>query len=199
MGFFKQYTGYKAERTTAPPTRTELLAKLNTITNPKHKALFTFLYLIGGRIEELVGLPKKDYPPIMKYQLETKISTDGKELIVVRNVRTLKTKKANDFRHIPISVNSEKEFLNLFNGYFGTLSPQEPLFDYSRVYVWQLAKKYFGKDWFPHWFRHTRATHLVEYYGFETNQLVQFFGWKNVNRTLTYVHLNWESLAQKMN
>jgi len=198
MPFFKEYLGYKAERTTPPPTRTELLTKLSNITNPKHKAFFTFLYLIGGRIEEIVGLPKKEYPPIMKYQIEEITTEQSKEMIVVRNVRTLKTKNTNDFRHIPISKEKEKDFLNYLTPYLTIVPNDQPLFNYHRTYAWQLAKKYFGKEWFPHWLRHTRATHLAEEYQFTTNDLVQYFGWKDINRTLTYVHLNWESLAKKM-
>ena len=198
MPFFKQYEGYKAERKLPPPTRTELLTKLGTIKSVKHKAFFTFLYLLGARIEEIVGLPAKEYQPVMKYQFEEKVSSEGKEMIVVRNVRTLKTKKGSDFRHIPISKETEKDFLAILLPYVQEVPNDKPLFNYSRTYSWQLAKHYFGQEWFPHWFRHTRATHLASEYNFTTNDLVQYFGWKDVNRTLTYVHLNWDNLAKKM-
>lgn len=190
--------GYKSERKIPAATRQELLTKLSLIPNPKHKAFFTFLYLVGGRIEEVVGMPSKQYDPIMGHQIEEKLSNEGKPMIVINNVRTLKTGKTNDFRHIPISKEKEQDFLQILTPYLNDVAKDQPIFKYNRTYAWQLAKKYFGREWFPHWFRHTRATRLSEDYEFTANDLQQFFGWRDIRRTTTYVHLNWQSLAKKM-
>lgn len=198
MPFFKEYLGYKSDRKIPAATKQELITKIGQIQNPKHKALFAFMYLVGGRIEEIVGYPAKEYDPIMKHQIEEQTTKDNKQLILIRNVRTLKTGKTNDFRNIPVSVEREKEFIEMITPHLIPISDNSPVFNYNRTYVWQLAKRYFGKEWFPHWFRHTRATRLAEDYNFTSNDLVQFFGWKDIRRTVTYVHLNWETLAKKM-
>jgi integrase len=50
----------------------------------------------------------------------------------------------------------------------------------------------------PHWFRSQRASQLVNDYGFEVLDLIDYFSWERSDTALTYARRGWRGLASKM-
>jgi hypothetical protein len=50
-----------------------------------------------------------------------------------------------------------------------------------------------------HWFRSQRASQLVNDYGFEVMDLVNYFDWKDVETAIRYAKKGWRGLTEKMN
>lgn len=191
------------------PEKQEILIKLATVQNQKHKMMFTFLYLYGNRIEELVGTRSKDkksgnkweLEPIRKHQIKTFIGTDGREYLKASNMIILKreiTPMGRLTRNIDLPLDPENEFIQPLIEYINKLQPNDALFDYHPAYAWELAKKYFGNQYFPHFFRHTRATRLAADYGFNSLELATFFGWKDSRMASNYAHLSTQDISKKI-
>jgi len=53
-------------------------------------------------------------------------------------------------------------------------------------------------SFYPHWFRAQRASQLALDYGFSSDDLINFFEWKNMGTALHYARLSWRGLATKM-
>lgn len=196
----EQGTIKKADRTNlAPPTKQQLIHLINTVPNTKHRALFILLYITGCRIAEITGRKKKDkqlHTPIYKHQVEI-IEEEGRQTLLIQNVKVLKRRKLIH-KTIRLPIEPEKQFLEPLINYINTLQMEEPLFDYHPAYVWELVKKYFGNNYFPHFFRHTRATRLASDYGFNAIELATFLGWGDTRVAMTYTHLSTQDLAKKI-
>lgn len=191
------------------PEKAELIMKLNLVPSLKHRMLFTFLYLFGNRIEELVGMRNRDIlklqrwelEPIRRHQVSIVEGSDGRSCLRVTNMVILKrevTSMGRLVRNIELPIEPEKQLLEPLIAYIDTLKPEDALFDYHPAYVWDLAKKYFGNQYFPHFFRHTRATRLASDYGFNSLELATFFGWKDARMASTYAHLNTQEITKKI-
>lgn len=186
------------------PTTNELTLLISRITNLKHRAMFSFMYLSGRRISEIVGIKNEQkggdeykIKPIAKYQLERLNTQNGTPTLRVSNVIILKRREI--FKQpVPIPVNKESELLRFIEEYTNTLSLDQSLFAYNRKYVWTLSKQYFGNQYYNHFFRHCKATRLKLDNNFDSEELRQFFGWKDSRMASTYAHLSWENLADKL-
>lgn len=199
----------KADRTQLiVPTKEELTLRLEKIPILKHKILFTFLYLYGSRIEEVTGMAKKDkegkkqwiVQPVKRHQLQI-VTEEGRESLKASNLVILKRKPTSMgrlVRNITLPIEPEKDLVIPLINYINTLQPDDALFAYHPVYVWDLAKKYFGNNYFPHFFRHTRATRLASDYGFNGLDLAVFMGWADSRMAHTYAHLSTQDLARKI-
>jgi integrase len=173
------------------------------------KALFYFLYLTGCRITEALNVRAKDVT------LET-LPEVGDILRV--HLLTLKN-KLHKVRDIPVVISDkEKPMVDYVVWYLGQrqgeiYDPDIKVFTFSRQNAWnKLASKQItmrathGKELIedytfkirPHYLRHCRATHLVNYFGFDDTKLVRYFGWTNSKPAQTYVKLNWMDLARAM-
>jgi len=49
-----------------------------------------------------------------------------------------------------------------------------------------------------HWFRSQRASQLVNDYGYEVIDLIDYFSWERYDTALTYARRGWKGLASKM-
>ena len=178
----------------------ELLHAIKSKGTPMNQALACFAYLMGGRISEIVGQKSKKeesgyrIKPVRKHQLEER-TIAGKKYLVLFHVGTLKRRKVI-YRNIPISMKTEADFLEIIFDYASDKAEDEPLFKMSRQRAWAIIKGQYG--WFPHYFRHLRSSHLVEYEGFSEGDLMRYHGWSSPNMGKNYVHLDWKHLAKKM-
>lgn len=166
----------------------ELLHKIKTLTTKNTKrdrALISFMYLLGGRISEVL--------PIKRYQIEERIVQDSRFLVIF-HVKTLKRKKKVP-RNIPINYEKYKDFVDIILDYIIGLEEQDQLFTFTRQRAWQIINERMGL--FCHYFRHLRSSHLVEYEGYTEGDLKRFHGWSTDNMANTYVHLDWQYLAKK--
>lgn len=204
-----------------PLARFEILDKIKKIEGyrrDRDKALVSFLYLSGCRIEECCNyiieknpnrkVKRKDdegksisiYKPISERKLEGK-SIQRKQIeaqrdfMIIRNVRCLKRRK-KVFRSIPIlNSNEDKPFIDIFLNYVNKLDEDDYLFPITRQAAYNILKKV---GLFCHYLRHIRLTHLVTDYNFNEEHLMKFTGWADGRQSSTYVHLNVEDLINKM-
>jgi len=188
----------KLEGHIRPLDKWELLERINKIKGRKQtrdKALASFLYLGGFRIEEvLTHYDDKTKTikgqPILKRQVELFDTS-----IIISTVRTLKRRKPI-YRTIPIVRNElEKEFINLFLDHCNTLSEEEYLFKIKRSRAQQIFAKVYL---FPHYFRHIRNTILATKYNFTASELRHWNAWHSSISGDAYVHLAYQDLLNKM-
>lgn len=221
------YTFRQKRSATRSLTRDELLGMIESLDVSKRKALrdkalIALLYLTGARIEEITGM--KDIngqyvvAPLKRSQIDYDFDNPSfalvKEMPVLKRRADLKVdidKKVvllTPKRNVPINTVFESDYwgyvqryLNLFDSVaqhkesIGQLH-EDYLFKISPEHCWRIVNKSTGM--FCHLFRHTRASHLVEYYGFGDSELRTFFGWATGAMAATYVHLNVENIMKRM-
>ena len=186
-------------------TREEVTHIIKNIKEPKARALAAVLYLSGARITEIVG--EKEYdegvrsliayaiPPLIKKEV-TYAEHNGVSFIVLRNVQVLK-QRSKVLRSVPIPIGKEKELVVLLEEYVkGVVGLDTPLFGFGRNMAHRIIKKHTG--FFPHYFRHLRASHLVTDYDFKEGQLKEFFKTKDPKWADWYVHLSITDVMNKM-
>lgn len=186
----------------------ELFKQVKLIENLKHKALFLYLYLTGSRIEEVVGMKevkdgKKKWliEPVKRSQVIFKDDDQGRKGLMIDNLVILKRKSdgmGRPTRVINLPIDPELDFTKPLIEYLSKLESNDYLWDYHPGYVWDLSKTYFGNNWFPHFFRHTRSTRLATDYGFNSLELATFMGWKDPRMASRYAHLATQDLAKKI-
>lgn len=179
----------------------------NNYKDPRDRTLFYFCYLTGARISEALGVKGSDLAMIRSKKLG--------DYLTVRLV-TRKNKRI-PFRDVPVPLKyKEGQMVNYIFGYkeIETLTENEKIFPHlSRTNAWNRLTKetvnvraIYGREILerhthkinPHYLRHCRLTHLVQKYGFNGIQLMQFAGWSNTKPATVYVHLNWMDLAKVM-
>lgn len=174
------------------PTTMQLTHHIITkITSLKNKAYISFLYLTGCRVSEIVGIKERGIPPICASQLEV-----HGDILVVNNVHILKRREVM-VKNIPIPMKKERELVLAFLQYASQRPIDEPLFPFGRRRALEIVKQELGSEYFNHYLRHCRVTRLTTDYGFNSNELVAFIGWKDSRQASIYSHLNWKDLAKK--
>lgn len=177
---------------------------IHQLPHLKIKALGSFLYLTGARISEVTGHKPIKYEGIKTNQLIME-NIDGKDFLIVKKVPCLKRKKGDVvFRNIPISLEENKELISYILQYKKQRETEEPVkdFKYPRLFnlcrqgAWKMVDRHF--NWFTHFFRHLRTTHLTERYSFNPADLKEYHGWTTIAPADKYVHLNYMRIAKKM-
>lgn len=160
------------------------------------QATFFMTYLVGGRINEITD-----------FTISRLTIHDDKVLV---RLRTLKQKQPDSMRRVPVPLGQyakchENEMWAIVSKYLAGFSIQDHPFkrwgnmsEYLKRHVTLITEarirtpggdymdKVIEKPFHPHYLRHTRATHLAEFYGFGTQQLCLFFGWSNPSVSLIY-------------
>ena len=140
-------------------------ARMDTIDNPKHKMLATFMWMTGCRISEVIWIKKKDL--------------DFSSYLI--NIRWLKNRKYHN-RSIPMHPNLR----SLLQMYCGSMNLEDSLFDMSRQRAWQLIWKYF--DGHPHQIRHSFAVNWLKCGG-DITVLSRMLGHSDIRITMTYLRI----------
>lgn len=164
--------------------KAQVLERIGRITNERDRALFSFLYLTGARISEVV---RRFLPSNITLQ---KI---GKVEYMVLKVYTEKRRRNDMERNIPISIGSNKEMVAWIQDWAVGKTPTNPLFSISRRHAGRLCHKWLGFN--PHFLRHIRTSHLSES-GYEEQELRLWHGWADSRMASRYVHLNWRRLTK---
>lgn len=157
----------------------------------QEKALFALLYLSGARVTEALKLKFHAF----------NFETQTVDLVTLKArkhpIRTVKLLPRDPTIYPYLKdyvLNWKPENGNDYLFYF----PDRSAPNSSRVYVWELAKKYFKCT--THSLRHTHATKLVREYTADIFELKNQLGWSNAEPALIYVeYKNQESLEEKIN
>lgn len=156
-------------------------------------ALFSCAYLTGGRISEILEL---------KY---SNITKEGDWLII--RLPNLKNKRTT-FKDCLINLKVEKPFLNyLVKYYIKQLASGVDLDDYlfstnrkhnkkmDRATAYRIFIKVLKFN--PHFFRKLRASHLLEYFGFDPKMLQQYLGWSSIISSEPYLKISKQGMMKR--
>ena len=170
-------------------SKDEVLDVIGAIPNFKHRVVILFIYSTGARVSECVNIKLSDI--------------DSKRMQVnIQEGKGLKQRK------VPLSP----LLLTTLRRYFKAYKPQHYLFEGAGgkgthlgvSAVREICQKgryrtpHIKKDYTPHTFRHSFATHLLEQ---GTNLLViqRMMGHADLSNTLKYLHVQQLSIEQVVN
>lgn len=156
----------------------EFKSIMNNLPNLKHKTITILLYSSGIRIDELLNIKIED-------------------IDLINNRILIHSKKHGKDRYIPI----HKLTLRYIKKYLSIFKPNQYLFNgqklpkYSASSIRQFLKKAsksIDKNIYPHLFRHSLATNIIE----KENVFItmEILGHKNLKSTLFYNHIPAEKL-----
>ncbi len=212
------------------PTVTEVRDRIETIQNPQIRYALKFAYLTCARAKEVVSkVAPSEVESVNAYATgpagdSAKIEEiDGNEFVIFE-LQTLKRERLRRYIALPIAfepwAKEVFDYLAKFN--------EDPVFNFTRQYLWREAKKYF-KDWVywidpyrftvraekfkrrghyknftVHAIRHVRANELVNFYGFDSYDLSLYGGWTykgaggGSGAMVRYFKLNWKRYIHKL-
>jgi site-specific recombinase XerD len=146
-------------------------------------AIISCAYLSGGRISEVIDLKVKN------------ISKEEDWLIV--RLPNRKNKKLH-YKDIIVNIKVEKVFIRYLVKYFIRKSMDTDQDDYlfksdrkvriCRTTAYLIFKRIVKTN--PHFFRKLRASHLLEYYGFDAKMLQQYLGWSSIISSEPYLKIS---------
>lgn len=174
------------------------LTKLDYPKKIRDRALFSLLYLSGGRIGEIVKILKKHDIEFVRFQNTNFMIV---ELFTEKNRR-------HPIRRVPINADRENILVSFVSEWLDTKQDENIVFNITKQRAWQIVgailKNYKQKSRTNkfmnanHFLRHCRLTHLVTMHDFTDQDLVQFTGWTNSIPATTYSHLRFKDIARKM-
>lgn len=158
----------------------EIHETLDSIPNAKHKLLFIFLWMTGLRVGEVISIRKRD------------IDWASSMMTVV----WLKNRKK--YRRV---VPLHKNLRIMLSLSFVDKALDDFLFPYTRQYVWQLTRKYWGGDVHPHTFRHSFAINYIKQGDSPHDLLVlkKLLGHGRIETTLGYLDIMPVDQARQLN
>ena len=170
---------------TQPLTLQQLDIIISACESQRDKALIAWLYATGARVSEIVRVFKKS---------DVKIVDD----YVTATVKTEKNRKL-PFRVLYLPAHDK--YVKLALNYILSVPDEQPVWNYSRQYVFKLFKLLgyrVGIKLHPHLLRHTRLTHLVLMANMNEFELIKWAGWSDIKPAKTYVSLNNRDVLPKL-
>jgi integrase len=152
---------------------------VSRIYDTRSKALCTTTYGTGARVGEVIQLVKED------------IVLEEEHLLI--SLPTLKN-RLHPRRIIPIHRKNESWVIEPILKW-KELCDTDKLFNFSSRRARHLIQKELKVH--PHFLRHSRLTHLVKIWQFDSHRLQLFAGWSNPKPAQVYVHLDWKDIAKK--
>ena len=158
----------------------ELVNKILSIENIKHRAVIALGYSTGMRISEVLNLKMRDI--------------DSKRMVIL-----VQNSKGNKDRYVKLG----SQMLKLLYEYYSVCLPKGYLFNghkggkYSASSVNRLMKKYIGSKAHYHQLRHSHATHALES-GNDITLIQNQLGHKKITTTSIYTHVS-NNLIQQIN
>lgn len=192
-----------------PPGFTDLVNMVDDIKamSTEERAWYGIAVLTGARVSEIINLKFKDI----------KVYAENDKLIDPKETNGYQSIASNEISKIVFSMINEKnkkqKFKNipvlnydLFNkpvswvffrlkelGY----NPDQKVVSYSRGKIWFMVKKHFGKNFFPHFFRHCAVSQDTRA-GIPVAIQKAKYGWTDTRPHEVYAHLNISDLENAM-
>ena len=219
----RYFTILNEERGGEPPDLTETHTLINHISD-KRVWLFSVLsYIFAGRIQEIIRFK----PPLYKYKKNKKTKKTIKipnpnldilpglrrkdfhiqeyvndlginHKFLVCTLRNLKNRKVHNKR-LFCRIDKEEELIKPFMKHLESLNDEDIILDWSRSWMSKLFKDYAGETLYhPHFLRGLRLTHLVIYYGFNEQLLVNFAGWSDGRPAKNYMMFAGKALMEQL-
>jgi integrase/recombinase XerD len=154
-----------------------ILEKLKSVENIKHRAILTLTFSVGLRVSEIVNLKIED--------------VDSKRMLI-----HIKNSKGRKDRMVPLSEN----VLSLLRCYYIKHKPKTYLFNgqnnekYSIKSCQSIYKKYIDSNSGIHTLRHSCFTYLVES-GVDSAIIQKLAGHSNIRTTELYLHVSNRKLT----
>lgn len=184
---------------------TKLFVKMSKIMQMRHPqsqknirfrnlAIISALYITGGRASEVSEIKLKDV-------------TFENGWIFIRLIN--RKNKRFTRKEIMANLEIEKVFLKWLVDYYNYrvsyCDLEDPLFPmiYQKqeqqvcitpMAIYHIATRYVKIN--PHFFRKLRASHLLEYYGFDVKALQQYLGWSSVLSSEPYLRISKSGIKQ---
>ena len=114
--------------------------------------------------------------------------------VVQFNMYTEKNRKVK-YRIVPVVKNDFfKDMLIIVYSYWRKFRHGgSMLFPYTRKHIWEVVKDKLGRDYFPHFIRHSAVTNDTRA-GINPSILRAKFGWSDLRPHAIYSHLNYNDL-----
>ena len=157
----------------------------NTLVGLQDKSILELLYTTGIRVSELCGLNILD---VDDNQIKI-LGKGGKERVVPVSKQTIKSidlyleRRCNEnaVNNCPLFINKKQVRI-------------------KRFFVWNIVKKYkilanIEKNIYPHTFRHSYATHLLET-GADLRIIQELLGHSSISTTDKYTHISQSHLRR---
>jgi integrase len=181
-----------------------ILTLIKTPERPRDRAFLAALFETGGRVSEVLSLRRENFE--LRHEEDVILVRRMPLLKRYRKVGPRETMRLRAYRRtfpIPLSEPPAKILAEWIEASGGLLFPSpirygRPL---TRKWAYKLIAKTAeetGIPCWPHWFRAQRACQLVEEYGFEVIDLVDWFCWQKPETALEYARRGWKGLLVKM-
>lgn len=194
--------------------------KQSRIKGRKVQSKFAILYLTGARVSEVIQLRKNDFK-YLKDKNGDEVLTIQCQTLKNRNehYRILPLVKKDPYKkmikEIELYLNHLDDHSKIFRSKdtkiiwrdLKKLDNFETIAHYAKgmktpenVKVIEddagLHRKVIQRTWYPHYLRHCRLSHLVQYHNFDATRLMFWAGWSDPRLARTYIHLDWSNLAE---
>lgn len=182
-------------------------------TDERLKALASLIYLTGARISEVEEFQprnltmKGDIAVFKMLNLKNRAPSRRWKLIPIP-VKECRCMEDKFLALLMAYISGMDVFAHPFKFWartgFSRATKKRGVVDYSRsnlhkylgkielrtvAYYRSGEQRPISKPLNPHYLRHSRATHLPEYYGVGGEELMFFMGWSDIRMSGTYVHL----------
>ncbi len=221
----RYFTILQEKRGGEPPGLSETHALINAIPDKRVWLFAVLAYLFAGRIEEIIRFhpPRWKFKWVgevgkkVKFKVKNTVTEDlqgvrrkdfhvenyvnqagvSRTYLVV-TLRNLKNGREH-FKKLTCRVDKEAGLVKPLLEYLEGVGEDEVLLDYCRSWMSELFSKYAGESLYhPHFLRGLRLTHLVVYYGFNEQVLVQFAGWRDGRPAARYMMFSGKALMEQM-
>lgn len=183
------------------PTKDELYVKVLKMREP-YRSLTAFLYLMGNRISEVVGIPRGlsgrenntwITKPIRRYDIE--YTEDWKMLRA--KARTLKRRERPTHTYVcRIDTPEEKRYWRIVYWKLQTTPPEEYVWNINREVAWKRINEATGIP--PHKLRGLRATRDAVEFELDAIDLKQKFNWSNPLMAFHYAQKSSHDIEAKL-
>lgn len=180
------------------PTYTDMIAKVKAIPDTDDKKIaLGILVATGCRVSEILRIKKSH---IKFFSFENKELTENFGIDDIHMVQlNLYTEKNRNTKYRIVPLIKNDLFYDLVKLIFEQWQSLEFNDSYicqtNRIDLWRKVKKVFGKDYYPHFLRHSSVTNDTRA-GINPAILKSKYGWTDLRPHTVYSHLNYNDLLE---